>query len=41
MTFILIVALAFYGVMQSIKLFTFDETDIMVSHREAYYDADF
>ena len=27
--------------MQSIKLFTFDETDIMVSQREAYFDADF
>ena len=41
MTLILIIATAFYGAMQSISLFTFDETDIKVSQREAYYDADF
>ena len=27
--------------MQSIKLFTFDETSIMVSKREAYFDSDY
>lgn len=30
----------FYGSMQSIKLLTFDETDVMVSQRDAYFDSD-
>ena len=41
MTIVLVVALSFYGAMQSIKLFTFDETDIMVSQRDAYFDKDY
>ena len=41
MLLILFILILFFGVMQSIKLLTFDETDIMVSQRDAYYDADF
>ena len=41
MSLILFILILFFGVMQSIKLLTFDETDIMVSQRDAYYDADF
>lgn len=37
---LLVTALVFYGAMQSIKLFTFDETDVMVSQRDAYFDSD-
>ena len=40
-TVVLVIALIFYGSMQSIKLFTFDETDIMVSQRDAYFDSDY
>ena len=31
----------FYGILQSVKLFTFDETDIMVSSVDSYFDSDF
>ena len=40
MTIILFILIVFFGTMQSIKLLTFDETDIMVSQRDAYYEAD-
>ena len=40
MTILLLLILLFYGAMQSINLFTFDETDVMVSQRDAYFDAD-
>lgn len=40
MTIVLLICLGFYGSMQSIKLFTFDETDVMVSQRDAYFDSD-
>ena len=40
-TVILIIILAFYGVMQSIKLFERDETDVMQSSRDAHFDTDF
>lgn len=39
LTVFLLFALIFYGSMQSIKLFTFDETDVMVSQRDSYFDA--
>lgn len=39
-TCILVSSLIFYGIMQSIKLVTFDETDVMVSSRDAYFSAD-
>ena len=38
MTVILLIAIAFYATLQSIKLLTFDETDVMVSWRDAYFD---
>lgn len=38
LTLLLLTVLVFYGVMQSIKLVTFDETDVMVSQRDAYFD---
>ena len=41
MTFILVVAICFYGALQSIKLLTFDETDVMVSQRDSFYSSDF
>ena len=41
MSVILLILIVFYGVMQSIKLLSFDETDIMVSQRNAYYETDF
>ena len=41
MTFILVIAICFYGALQSIKLLTFDETDVMVSQRDSFYSADF
>ena len=31
----------FYGSLQAVKLFTFDETDIMVSSVDAYFDSDY
>ena len=39
-TFLLVSSLLFYGSMQSIKLLTFDETDIMISSRDSYFEAD-
>ena len=39
LTVFLFIMLIFYGSMQSVKLFTFDETDIMVSTRDSYFDA--
>ena len=41
MTFVLVLVLFFYATMQCIKLFTFDETDIMVSNRDAFFDSDY
>ena len=40
-TLIWIFSCLFYGILQSIKLFTFDETDIMVSSVDAHYDSNF
>ena len=40
-TFLLVVSLLFYGSMQSIKLLTFDETDVMVSSRDSFFDPDY
>ena len=40
-TLILFLACFFYGTMQAVKLFTFDETDIMVSSVDAFFDAEF
>ena len=40
-TVVLMVTLIFYGAMQSIKLFTFDEADVMVSTRDAYFDQEY
>ena len=34
-------SLLFYGVMQTIKLLSFDETDIMVSTIDSHFDSDF
>ena len=39
-TFVLVLFCIFYGSMQSIKLLTFDETDVMVSQRDSYFDSD-
>ena len=39
-TFLLVLVSLFYGAMQSVKLLTFDETDVMVSSRDAYFDAE-
>ena len=41
LTVILLVTIVFYASMQSIKPINFDETDIMVSSREAYFDSDY
>ena len=41
LTCLLILAVISYGTMQSIQLFNFDETDIMESSRDAYFDSDF
>ena len=41
MTLILLFVLLFYGGMKSIELATYDETDIMVSQREAFFDSDY
>ena len=38
LTVMLVLALIFYGAMQSIKLLTFGETDIMVSSKDAAFD---
>ena len=40
-TLILVLSCLFYGILQSVKLFTFDETDIMVSSVDAFFDYDF
>ena len=40
-TLILVLSCIFYGFLQAIKLFTFDETDIMVSSVDAYFDSDY
>lgn len=37
---ILTIALLMYGGMKSIELATYDETDIMVSQREAFFSTD-
>ena len=39
-TILLVFLLIWYGAMQSIKLLTFDDTDVMVSSRDAYFDSD-
>lgn len=41
MTLILVLTCIFYGAMQSIKLLTFDETDVMISARDSYFDSNF
>ena len=41
MTIFLMVVLCFYGSMQSVKLFEYDETDVMVSSRDSFFDSDF
>ena len=40
LTFFLLISLIFYGSMQSVKLFMYDETDVMVSKRDSYFEAD-
>ena len=35
----LFLCLLFYGSMQSVKLLTFDETDVMVSSRDSFFEA--
>ena len=39
LTVFLVISLIFYGSMQSVKLFTYDETDVMVSKRDSYFKA--
>ena len=41
MTVILLVAIMSYGAMKSIELVTYDETDIMLSSRGAFFDSDY
>ena len=41
MTLLLMITLCFYGFMQSVKLIEYDETDVMLSHRDAYFSSDF
>ena len=41
MTIILAVAICSYGALKSIELVTYDETDIMFSSRDAFFDADY
>ena len=41
LTVLLMITIIFYATLQSIKLLTFDETDIMVSSRDAYFDSDY
>ena len=41
MTIVLVVSLIFFGSLQCIKLVQFDETDIMVSQRDAYFEYDY
>ena len=38
---ILAFIIVLYGVMQQTKLIQFDETDVMVSQRDAFFDADY
>ena len=39
LTVFLLISLIFYGSMQSVKLFMYDETDVMVSKRDSYFEA--
>lgn len=41
MTVLLVICLIFYGTVMAHKLFAFDETDIMISSRDAFFDTDF
>ena len=41
MTVLVITTAIFYGSMQSIKLITFDDTDVMLSARDAFFDDTF
>ena len=41
MTVLLLVFLVFYGIMQAVKLFEYDETDVMISSRDAFFTSDF
>ena len=41
MTLLLASILCFYGIMQSVKLYEYDETDVMVSSRDSYFTSDF
>ena len=40
-TVFLAIALGLYGLLQAFKLITFDETDVMVSSRDKYFDDEF
>lgn len=35
------ISLVFYGILQSVKLLQFGETDVMLSARDSYFDADY
>ena len=39
MTLILTICLLMYGSMKSIELATYDETDVMVSSKDAHFDS--
>ena len=41
MTFVMVLGLIFFGTLQCIKLVLFDETDIMVSQRDAHFGYDY
>ena len=41
MTVMLMLFLCFYGIMQSVKLYEYDETDIMISSRDSFFTSDF
>ena len=41
MTILLLAFLCFYGIMQAVKLFEYDETDVMMSSRDAFFTSDF
>lgn len=41
MTITLVFCLMFYGLMQAMKLVTYDDTDVMLSQRDSYFDSDF
>ena len=41
MTILLLAFLSFYGIMQAVKLFEYDETDVMMSSRDAFFTSDF